>query len=152
MPVSGSTANVPAKIEKDTFFNMSIADAAAKFLMMSNRKPQPTNAIIEAMEKGGLKRSAYQTVYSILSRRQNQRGDVVNVNGDWALQEWYGTVKPKPKKKAAEEVPAGADAAEIAADEIGADQKLRNPPGLSFSFPPARPGCIAGDLAFSLLG
>jgi hypothetical protein len=108
LPVTGSSAGVSSKIEKDTFYNMSIAEAAAKFLKM-NKKPQATNTIIDALEMGGLRRSAYQTVYSILSRRQKVIGDIVNVNGDWALQEWYGAVKPKPsnnKKKKGDEITA----------------------------------------------
>jgi len=113
--LAGAISSIPAKIEKDTFFNMSIADAAVKYLRMMNKKPQPTNSVIDALEKGGLKRSAYQTVYSILSRRHDQVGDVVNVNGDWALQEWYGNGKPKPGKKKKTE---GSPAEEIeSADE-----------------------------------
>ncbi len=89
----------PAKIEKDTFYNMTLPDAARKFLQMSNRKPQTTNAIIDALEKGGLKRTTYASMYGSLSRRVNQVGDIVNVNGDWGLPEWYGA-KAKPKKQA----------------------------------------------------
>jgi hypothetical protein len=110
------------KIESDTFFSMSIADAAAKYLRMVNKKPQPTNAIIDALERGGLKRSAYTTVYSILSRRRDKVGDVVNVNGDWALQEWYGAVKPKTKKKKGDETESAvlsqSDEDAVAEDEI----------------------------------
>jgi hypothetical protein len=96
---SGAPLNAPAKIEKDTFYNMTLPDAARKFLQMSNRKPQTTNAIIDALEKGGLKRTTYASMYGSLSRRVNQVGDIVNVNGDWGLPEWYGA-KAKPKKQA----------------------------------------------------
>ncbi len=97
---SGATPSTPAKIEKDTFFNMTLPDAAKKFLAMSNRKTQTTNAIIDALEKGGLKKTTYASMYASLSRRENNVGDIVNVNGDWGLPEWYGA-KPKPKKRSA---------------------------------------------------
>lgn len=95
---SGAPLSAPAKIEKDTFYNMTLPDAARKFLQMSGRKPQTTNTIIEALEKGGLKRTTYNSMYASLSRRENQVGDIVNVNGDWGLPEWYGA-KAKPKKR-----------------------------------------------------
>lgn len=97
---SGAPLNAPAKIEKDTFYNMTLPDAARKFLQMSGRKPQTTNTIIDALEKGGLKRTTYASMYGSLNRRENQVGDIVNVNGDWGLAEWYG-VKAKPKKRTA---------------------------------------------------
>jgi hypothetical protein len=95
---SGAPLGVPAKIEKDTFYNMTLPDAAKKFLAMSGRKPQTTNAIIDALEKGGLKKTTYASMYASLSRRENNVGDIVNVNGDWGLPEWYGG-KAKPKKR-----------------------------------------------------
>src|SRR5437016_2315187 len=80
---SGVPLNMPAKIEKDTFYGMTLPDAARKLLAMSGRKPQTTNAIIEALEQGGLKRTSYASMYASLSRRENNVGDIVNVNGDW---------------------------------------------------------------------
>jgi hypothetical protein len=90
--------NMPAKVEKDSFFNMGIADAAVKYLKMVDGKAQPTNTIIEVLENGGLRKSAYSTVYAILSRRANKVGDIVNVNGDWGLTERYGPGKKSRKK------------------------------------------------------
>jgi hypothetical protein len=89
---------VPAKIEKDTFYNLSFPDAAKKFLGMSNKRPQSTNSIIDALTLGGLKKASYNTMYATLARRSRELGDIINVNGDWGLPEWYGQ-KPKPKKK-----------------------------------------------------
>lgn len=83
---SSETDNIP----RDAFFKMTIADAAVKYLnKWANRKPRPTNEIIDALERGGLKRKAYTTVYAILSRRARDKRDVVNVNGDWGLHDWY---------------------------------------------------------------
>ena len=101
IPLAG-VERQPNKIEKDTFFNLGIAEAALKYLKMVDRKPRSTNNIIDMLEKGGLKRSTYGTVYAILKRRENHVGDVVNVNGDWGLPEWYGS-KPKPKKRVGSE-------------------------------------------------
>lgn len=89
------------KIPSDAFFGMTIADAAVKYLQIwANRKPQSTNAIIEALEAGGMEKKAYTTVYGILNRRANKEQDVVNVKGDWGLADWYGGSKArKPQKK-----------------------------------------------------
>lgn len=94
----GAPLNVPTKIESDTFYNMSFPEAARKFLAMSNKRPQSTNSIIEALAQGGLKKAAYNTMYATLARRSRDFGDIVNVNGDWGLPEWYGQ-KAKPKKR-----------------------------------------------------
>ena len=86
-------------IPSDAFFGMTIADAAVKYLgKWTNRKPQSTKAIIEALGRGGLKGKAYPTVYGILNRRKEREGDVVNVHGDWGLAEWYGA-GPAAKKQ-----------------------------------------------------
>ncbi len=95
---SGATLSVPSKIEKDTFYNMTLPDAAKKFLAMCAKKPQTTNAIIDALEKGGLKKTSYASMYTSMSRRENNIGDIINVNGDWGLPEWYGK-QPKPKNR-----------------------------------------------------
>jgi hypothetical protein len=122
---SGTPLGQPAKIEKDTFYNMTLPDAARKFLSMSGRKTQTTNAIIEALAKGGLKRTTYASMYASLSRRENNVGDIINVNGDWGLPEWYGA-KPKPKKKPGESLPSAALEAldnELAEEEAAGDEK-----------------------------
>ena len=116
---------LPAKIEKDTFYNMTLPEAARKFLQMGGKKPQTTNAIIEALAKGGLKRTTYASMYASLSRRENNVGDIINVNGDWGLPEWYDK-KPKPKKKAGESLPSAALEAldnEVAENEAANEEK-----------------------------
>jgi hypothetical protein len=91
-------------IPSDAFFGMTIADAAVKYLdKWASRKPQSTNTIVDALERGGQKRSKYTTVYGILSRRAKKEGDVVNVKGDWGLRSWYGGpggAVTRPKRKA----------------------------------------------------
>ena len=90
-------------IQSDSFFGLTIADAAVKFLSKwANRKAQSTNVIIDALERGGLKKSKYTTVYSILTRRAKKERDVVNVKGDWGLASWYlggaPASKPSPRR------------------------------------------------------
>ena len=82
-------------IPSDAFFGMTIVDAAIKFLRMVGRRPQSTNAIIEAFQRGALKGKNYGTVYGVLNRRAKIEGDIVNVHGDWGLAEWYGVQKSK---------------------------------------------------------
>jgi hypothetical protein len=96
-------------IAPDAFLQMSIPDATKKYLG-STRQKQSTQAIIDALEKGGLPKSKYNTVYSILSRRQKQVGDIINMDGDWALAEWYPNYK---RKKSAEEEAQEESAAKL---------------------------------------
>lgn len=93
-PGGGSYAgSTPAH---DAFIGMSIPEAAKKHLT-AVRKKLSTQEIMTALEAGGLPPSKYSTVYAILRRRENQVGDIVNMKGDWALQEWY----PNYRKKSA---------------------------------------------------
>jgi len=115
--VSGSGQIDMDSIPSDAFFGMTIVDAAIKFLGMV-RKPQPTKTIIEAFERGALKGKKYPTVYGVLNRRKDQAGDIVNVNGDWALAEWYGSTKRKISVPKASLTPSPKEMEEEAADRI----------------------------------
>jgi hypothetical protein len=79
----------------DAFIGMSIPEATKKHLT-AVRKKLSTQDIMTALEAGGLPPSKYSTVYAILRRRESQVGDIINMKGDWALQEWY----PNYRKKA----------------------------------------------------
>jgi hypothetical protein len=84
----GSTSRTEKDISHDTFFGMTIADAAKKYLTMM--KVTKSNAeIAEGLERGGLKHASKDfatTVRSILGARE----DFTRVpNGDWGLTEWY---------------------------------------------------------------
>ncbi len=87
-------------VQPDSFLKMSIPDASKKYLTMTRQK-QSTQNIIDALERGGLPRSKYTTVYSILRRREKQVGDIINMQGDWALAEWYPNYRKgqKPVKE-----------------------------------------------------
>lgn len=90
------------KIAHDAFLQMSIPDATKKYLAMARQK-KGTQAIIDALEQGGLPRSVYSTVYAVLRRREKQIGDIINMQGDWALAEWFPNYK-KGKKQDLDDV------------------------------------------------
>lgn len=96
-----------AEISHDTFFNMTIGEAAKKFLAMV-KTTKSTAEIAEGLERGGLKHSSKSfatTVRSIIGARE----DFTRVpNGDWGLTEWYPGMgrgrkptKEKPKRRKA---------------------------------------------------
>lgn len=116
-PASGRLKD--SEVQHDTFFGMTIGDAAKKYLIMM-KVTKPTADIATALEHGGLKHSSKDfptTVRSVL----RQREDFTRVpNGDWGLTEWYpgmgrgkksapekqqpaqAKAKPEPKAKSAE--------------------------------------------------
>ena len=56
-----------SQVASDAFFDLSIGDAAVKFLKMVNRKPQSTNTIVGALARGGLRGKTYASVYGVLN-------------------------------------------------------------------------------------
>ncbi len=96
----GGNSIVNGKPAPDAFLGKSIPEAA-KMYLTSQRRKLSTQELMEAMEAGGLPGSKYQTVYAILSRRENKVGDIVNIKGDWALAEWYPNYVKKSAKKGA---------------------------------------------------
>jgi hypothetical protein len=101
----GYSGGAPAH---DAFIGMSIPDAAKKHLT-AVRKKQSTQELMSALEAGGLPPSKYSTIYAVLSRRENKVGDIINMKGDWALQEWYPNYR---KKTSASEEHDGKDTEE----------------------------------------
>lgn len=98
-----------AGITHDAFFSMSIPDATKKLLTMLNRRIS-TPDIQKYLKQGGLPEPAYNTLYAVLRRRQNQIGDIININGEWGLKQWAPNYKPPTKtKKADEATDADAD-------------------------------------------
>jgi hypothetical protein len=118
MAISGTvpTGGPSGKIAHDAFLKMSIPDATKKYLSMTRQK-KDTQAIIDALEQGGLPRSVYATVYAVLRRREKQVGDIINMKGDWALSEWYPNLR---KGKTTDE-------SEDALDELEAELEAEKP-------------------------
>jgi hypothetical protein len=91
-----------AEIRHDSFFGMTIADAARKYLAMV-KQTKSTADLAEALEQGGLKHASKNfpmTVRAIMGQREG----FVRVNNDWGLTEWYPGIgrgrKAKPEKPA----------------------------------------------------
>lgn len=87
-PGGGAAPDAGSKIAPDAFFGKSIPDATVTHLR-NVRKKLSTQAIIDALVTGGLPASKYNTVYAILRRRENQVGDIINMQGEWGLAAWY---------------------------------------------------------------
>jgi hypothetical protein len=91
------------EVQHDSFFGMTIADAARKFLGIVKRT-KSTAEIASALEAGGLKHASKDfqtTIRSTLAHKE----EFLRVNGDWGLTEWYpgkgrGRQAATPKKKA----------------------------------------------------
>lgn len=96
-PGGGKVAQGP-EITHDAFFQMTIPDAAKKYLgIVKQTKPNPE--IAEALIKGGLKSFAKnfpETLRSILSRDDR----FVRVNSEWGLSEWYPAMRRERKPRA----------------------------------------------------
>jgi hypothetical protein len=93
----------------DAFIGLSIPDAAKKHLK-AVRKKLSTQDLMTALQAGGLPESKYNTVYTILRRREKQIGDLINLKGDWALQEWYPNYRKKSSSLEEEEAEGKVEA------------------------------------------
>lgn len=83
-------------VKPGSFLKMSIPEATKK-LLEAKRAKLSTQEVIDGLEQGGLPRGKYNTVYSILARRAKQVQDIINMQGDWALKEWYPNYRPNAK-------------------------------------------------------
>lgn len=55
----------------------------------------PTKQLMEALERGGYQhrsKNFYTTVFGVLNRHWKTQGEIVKVDGDWGLREWYRTL------------------------------------------------------------
>ena len=88
LPGLPSGPSVPTgKIQHDTFFQMSVPDAAEKFLTLV-KKTMPTTDISAGLLNGGLK-SAAKNFPSMLNTIMTREGRFVRVNREWGLSTWY---------------------------------------------------------------
>lgn len=101
-------------IAEDAFLNLSIGDAARKYLGMV-RKAQTVGQICEALKRGGFhstSKNFVTTVYSVLARQEKAGGDVVRVErGQWALRDWHPTIR-RTKAAAGDKAPEEATESE----------------------------------------
>ena len=97
-------------IREDTFFGMSTPDAVKKFLAMAKRPSRAKDISVILLAGGLITRSKnfYTTLYTTM-RRMEKAGDLVKVDGKWALAAWYPS-PPKPKAKGEQAGNGDADA------------------------------------------
>lgn len=89
-----------AAIHPDTFFGLSIIEAAKKYLKMA-RRAQHTTVIADALGKGGLKRPMESTLSTLLIRAAKGREVTKVGKAMWGLSEFY----PKQPKESNGETP-----------------------------------------------
>src|SRR5436853_1374211 len=93
-------------IAADTFFNMTIADAAHKYLEIV-KQTRSTSEIAQALERGGLKHASKDFNTTIRSTL-GLKGDFIRVNNLWGLTEWYPGARREKKEKAAKSTDTSA--------------------------------------------
>jgi hypothetical protein len=105
IPSPGDAAEGPG-----AFLGMTIVDGAKK-LLTARRRPLGNPEIVAALKAGGMalqSNDPVNTVGSVLTRRFNDKGDVVKVGrGMWGLPEWYPGRNFKKKAAKGEEAKNG---------------------------------------------
>ncbi len=92
-----------AEIAPDSFFGLSIPDAAKKFLALRKRAAT-TPEIADGLQRGGQPNASSEsfpnTVGSVLARVYANGAGIVRVaRGTWGLAEWYPNKPRKPVPK-----------------------------------------------------
>lgn len=109
----GATVNsgMAAKIESDSFFGLTVVEAAVKYLGMMKR-PQKVSTITEALKEGGYSFTTDNPlpgVASILNRDDLKGGEIVRIGkGTFGLASWYKT-RPKRQKQNGDAVSEAED-------------------------------------------
>ena len=94
---------------------------------------------------GGLPKSKYNTVYTILRHRESQVGDIVNMQGESGFAAWFPNHTKKAKKDAASAVPTPDNALESDDDLTPEEAFEKSERRLRLRFLPSCAGGIAGD-------
>lgn len=99
----GQESSGNGEIRSDSFFKMTIPNAAKKYLRIK-KQPQLAPEIARALEQGGYTHQSSdftQTVATTLLRIWERNGTIVKLpDKRWGLGEWYGTPKPRRTKEA----------------------------------------------------
>ncbi len=91
MPVAPSKSKEPCHVESGSFADLTLTEATRRYLGMV-KEPQSTAEIAEALERGGYptkSRNFRNTVRSVLDRHSKTVGEIVKVQKNWGLAEWY---------------------------------------------------------------
>lgn len=88
-PATAPKAKAPSSlgIRPDTFFRMTVLDAAKKYLSMGH-EPKTIPDIADALNAGGLQCKA-ESVATIISKAARARVIEKIGSGTWGLPEWY---------------------------------------------------------------
>lgn len=99
-------------IPHDAFFQMTVPDAAEKYLTLA-KTTKPNAQVAEALLRGGLK-SAAKNFRSMLNTVLSRESRFVKVNGEWGLTAWYPGMRRGPRIATGDATarPAEASAAE----------------------------------------
>jgi hypothetical protein len=98
VPLSPTTRQpASGEIRHDTFFQMTVPDAAEKFLALA-KKTIPTSTMAESLLKGGLK-SAAKNFPSMLNTVLSRDSRFVRVNREWGLDAWYPGMRKNATRK-----------------------------------------------------
>lgn len=94
------------QIHHDTFYGMSVIDAAKKYLSIVGKPARSTQEVMDGLKKGGIDKE-YATVSSVLARAARTGQGLDNVGrGNWGLSEWYpGTARKSGKSNDKESHP-----------------------------------------------
>lgn len=95
-PVEVERVSANGDLSHDTFFQMTVSDAAAKFLAMT-KKTKRIPELADALLRGGVKSSSkkFPDMVRIMLRRDPR---FVNVNSEWGLKEWYPGMRRGPQR------------------------------------------------------
>ena len=85
--VSTARLGVAVDLPHDIFFQMTVPDAAEKYLKLM-KATKPVAALAEALLKGGLKSSS-KDFTAMLRPILSRDARFVSINGEWGLAEWY---------------------------------------------------------------
>ena len=91
MPAPPSTRQEPCHVESGSFADLTLTEATQRYLGMV-KEPQSTAEIAEALDRGGYptkSRNFRNTVRSVLDRHAKTVGEIVKVQKNWGLAEWY---------------------------------------------------------------
>src|ERR1700693_50288 len=98
---TGARSGSPAEITHDAFFQMTVPDAAEKYLKLV-KKTRPNPELAEDLLKGGLKSAAKnfpEMIRTVLAREPR----FVKVNSEWGLSEWYPGMRNKRPRHSTEQ-------------------------------------------------
>ncbi len=100
---NGGVGSQGQEIQADTFVGRNISEATAHYLRMVGRPARSTEAVTEALNRGGLV-VTQPSVGTVLLRSHNRgEGEIVRVGrGIWGLAEWYPG-RPRVRRRDSEE-------------------------------------------------